>query len=210
MSVLSLVLLAAALLAAPAAADARQPPPGALQGARYDGLGASDRAFIKRVVEASPARARRLIASVAPLITFRRGAEEEAGRGDLAETEISGDERKRFVVAYGPQTLLRDPRGRHMVLHEIAHVVDNALLDDSAREDFTTAFVTAPLWLACYPQPTGSSSRCVPWAEIFADQFAFYANGDRLVRSSYGVPPLLGRRHMGELLNAVTAPIAPV
>jgi hypothetical protein len=43
----------------------------------------------------------------------------------------------------------------------------------------------------------------VPEAEVFAEQFAFWAAGDRSVRTSYDLPPLVSRSAFGRLMAQV-------
>lgn len=203
--VVAVVALTLPAAAAPAARRSPEPRGTVLAAARFQGLSASDRAWIDSVVAAAPRTARDALRKVAPYLTIQRGAIEDAAGGNSASIELGAGAAPRFVVAYGPFTLLRGGYGAHMVLHELGHVVDNALLDDDERDALTGAWLTAPAWVDCYPQPTGSSSRCVPWTEIFAEQFAFYGTGDLDMRTTYNVPPLLGRDRFGALLAVVTA-----
>jgi hypothetical protein len=53
-------------------------------------------------------------------------------------------------------------------------------------------------------QPLGSSQRCVPGTEIFAEQFGFYGARDRRPRTTYGIPPLYRFREFGALLERAT------
>jgi len=91
-----------------------------------------------------------------------------------------------------------------MLMHELGHTVDNGLVDDALRVSFGELFSRSPAWASCFVQPLGSSQRCVPAPEIFAEQFGFYGSRDRRPRSLYNLPPLYRFRELGALLERAT------
>lgn len=95
-------------------------------------------------------------------------------------------------------------RAAHMLMHELGHTVDNALVSQELRASFAIAFSQSPVWQSCFLQPLGSSQRCVPGTEIFAEQFGFYGAPDRLPRTLYAIPPLYRYRRFGPLLEQAT------
>jgi hypothetical protein len=145
-----------------------------------------------------------LPARVAPFVTFRRGTTDELSEGDHITTVVSSAS-VRFLVSLGPRTrAARDPLAAHMLMHELGHAVDNGLIDDELRASFGVLFSRSPAWASCFPQPLGSSQRCVPGAEIFAEQFGFYGSRDRRPRTAYAIPPLYRFRRFGALVERTT------
>ena len=90
---------------------------------------------------------------------------------------------------------------RFIVAHEIGHIVKFRSLDAAGQRAFRNAFQTSSRWKSCFPFRGG----CVNFDEIFADQFAFYVTDDRVIRSTYNVPPLLSRERFGSVLSAQAA-----
>lgn len=85
----------------------------------------------------------------------------------------------------------------HTVWHELAHVVDLTALDARSEAVFAEAFSASRRHRSCFR----FEGTCLDGSEVFAEQFAFWATGRRALRSSYGVPPLLGPRTFGRLLT---------
>jgi hypothetical protein len=111
----------------------------------------------------------------------------------------------RFLISLGPRTrATRDSLAAHMLMHELGHAVDNGLVGDALRASFGVLFSRSPAWMGCFMQPLGSSQRCVPGTEIFAEQFGFYGARDRRPRTTYGIPPLYRFRRFGALLERAT------
>jgi hypothetical protein len=75
-------------------------------------------------------------------------------------------------------------------MHALGHAVDNGLVGDALRASFGVLFSRSAAWMGCFMQLLGSSQRCVPGTEIFAEQFGFYGARDRRPRTTYGIPPL--------------------
>ena len=189
-------MLSAVLVAAAAALS-----PSPLADARFEGLSRFQTETVRSLARHAPPQGRRVLRLLAPHLVFRPGAAEDLGGGDLVTTEV-GARSVRFTVTLAPRTRHGGRFGRHMILHELGHAVDTGLMTHTDRLAWDFAFSGAPRWLTCFPMPPNpSNTRCVPAAEIFADQFAFYANGDRGIRSGYNVPPLLRRAQFDALLR---------
>lgn len=92
---------------------------------------------------------------------------------------------------------LRSQFSQFVVLHEFGHIVNFLGIDDKGMASFAQAFHRSPKWKSCFSHSLG---QCPPLAEIFADQFAFYASGLTNVRSGYGDPQLIARAAFGRLL----------
>ena len=85
------------------------------------------------------------------------------------------------------------PSAAHIVWHEIGHIIAYSSLQGRA----TTAFeklLRLPRGFRC-----GNRGECGT-GEVFADNFAFWATGNRAQRSGYNIPPLSSRARFGALL----------
>ena len=161
-------------------------------------------AWVHSRADSAPGPARRALARIAPYTTFRRGGADELSKGDHLETFVSL-ESIRFLVSLGPRTRrARDALAEHVLMHELGHAIDNGLISEALRNEFATLFTRSRAWRSCYQQPPGSSQRCVPFTEIFAEQFGFYTARDRLPRTAYGIPPLYRASEFGALLEGAT------
>jgi hypothetical protein len=88
-------------------------------------------------------------------------------------------------------------RARNQTLwHEAGHAVDLLLLSRRDDEAFSEAFRRSANWRSCF----GFAGSCLDEDEVFAEQFAYWATGDRVSRSSYRIPPLMGPVAFGRLL----------
>jgi hypothetical protein len=186
------------LLAACACALALASP---LAGAQLDGLTRAQQIRIRSLAAHAPPQGRRVLRTIAPRLAIGAGRQDELAGGDVTFTELGRDGSVTFSVRLGPRTLAPGRYGRHMIMHELGHAVDSALLTFDRRAAFDFAFAHSGRWQQCFAMPFNlNNTRCVPQAEIFADQFAFYATADRRARSGYNVPPLLRRAHFDRLL----------
>ncbi len=157
-----------------------------------------DRAAVLREIASARPEARRLIARVAGLVTIRVGSVATEG-GDavgLTESTPSG-----YVVTLdlGTVSHLTGERGlRRLVLHELGHVVDFALVPPALDR---TLDAESTVGYGCDAgMPDGS---CAPPRERFAETFAKWATGDigSDLGLGYKVPPPLS-------LDAWGAPLA--
>ncbi len=173
----------------PSAPSARETP-GALPAIKAEARSAgftygasvtpADRAAIEAAVAGARPEAQRLIAVVDGLTTLEVGqATGAAGTAtDLGDRyEVLLD--LRTVAAMGPRAVSR------LVLHELAHVVDFALVDDRLLSQLDAQ---VPAGWVCEEGRVGS---CAAQEERFAETFAKWATGDIGVDVylGYKVPP---------------------
>src|SRR5919202_5316092 len=152
-------------------------------------------AFLAAVAHARPA-ARRLIDLVDGLVEVRVGPVGEPGA--LGVTE-SGGARYDVTVDLGRVAAVYGQRGiDRVVLHELGHVVDHALVPDDVM---ATLQAGIPAGYGC---EYGTSGACATPPERFAESFAKWATGDIGVDLyvGYKVPP------PGPTLDAWGAPLA--
>ena len=95
---------------------------------------------------------------------------------------------------------------RFVILHELAHVADYIGIDEAtAYPQFRALFTKSPRWRSCFPDDT-SDTGCVDFAEIFADQFAYWATGlPEDPSGGYGDPPLAQPAAFEALLKSLWA-----
>jgi hypothetical protein len=72
--------------------------------------------------------------------------------------------------------------GRFIIIHELGHLVDFLGLDTFSHQDLRKLFSASPKWKNCFPL----QGTCVPFLEVFADQFAFFSTNAQGVQSGYG------------------------
>jgi hypothetical protein len=148
-----------------------------------DGTAPADRAaFLAAVAHARPA-ARRLIDLVDGLVDVRIGPTGDPGA--LGVTE-SGGARYGVTVDLGRVAGVYGARGiDRVVLHELGHVVDHALVPDDVM---ATLLAGIPAGFGC---EQGTSGACAIAPERFAESFAKWATGDIGVDLyvGYKVPP---------------------
>ena len=92
---------------------------------------------------------------------------------------------------------------RFVAIHEIGHIVDFLGFDDQSRAAFKALFQTSSRWKSCFVDPFSSKRACLPFSEIFADQFAYWITGYPAdPTGGYEDPPLFNRATFGHLLAA--------
>jgi hypothetical protein len=140
-----------------------------------------DRAAIEAAVAGARPEAQRLIAVVDGLTTLNVGG---AGGGAAGTAADLGDRYEvlldlRNITPMGPRAVSR------LVLHELAHVVDYALVDDALLQSLDEKI---PDGWVCEEGHVGS---CAAEEERFAETFAKWATGDIGVDIylGYKVPP---------------------
>lgn len=139
-------------------------------------------AFLGAVAAARP-EARRLIALVDGLVAVRIGPTGIAGAIGLTE---DGEPGYRVTIDLGLVVARYGPRGvERTVLHELGHVVDNALLTDHVVAALDAG---VPAGWGC---EQGKLGACANREERFAESFAKWALGDIGVNLEIGykVPP---------------------
>jgi hypothetical protein len=167
--------------AARAAEVAVVPAPGALRFA--PGTPPADQQAVLAAVAAARPEARRLVERVAGLVTVSVGA---PARGVAGQMRTTPD-------GYEVQLDLASVRGRfgargmaRVTLHELAHVVDHALVTADLEAVLDAA---TPPGLGC--DDGGLSGGCAVREERFAESFAKWATGDigLNITLGYRVPP---------------------
>jgi hypothetical protein len=162
---------------------------------RFVGVAPSDQAVVLDAVARARPEARRLIAVVDGLVDVRVGA---AGAGSLGVTRTRpGGFDVTLDLATVSRTLGRRGIDR-LVLHELGHVVDFALVPPDVNAELDAGI---PAGWGCEDGQTGA---CAPPPERFAESFAKWATGDVGVDlyAGYKVPP------PGPSLAAWGAPLA--
>lgn len=145
------------------------------------GTSPSDRASFAGAVAAAQPQAQRLVATVDGLtdVTFA-----PAGPGAVGLTQSDGSGRYRVTIDLAGVTARHGQRGiSRVVLHELAHVLDLAVVPDALR---TTLDAGIP------PCPAGlPRAECAAPEERFAEAFAKWATGDigLDLYLGYRVPP---------------------
>lgn len=149
------------------------------------------------VAEARPA-ARRLVELVAGLVTISLNGSLPDGVAGQARPTDDG-----YEVALDLGGVYRGAgmRGvRRLVLHELAHVVDDALVGRALEAQLDAA---TPPGFGC---DNGNSGGCAARAERFAESFAKWATGDigNDLYLGYRVPPPASLTGWGAPLAALT------
>jgi hypothetical protein len=156
------------------------PPPGPL--AFTGAAAASDQQVVRQVIADARPEARRLVEAVAALVTVSIGVPGEGAAGMTTRTSNGYS----VVLDLGGVYRRLGMRGvRRLVLHEMAHVVDDALVPDPLKGQLDAA---TPAGFGC---DDGKSGGCAARAERFAESFAKWATGDigNDLYLGYRVPP---------------------
>lgn len=137
------------------------------------GSSATDIGYVRDAIAKARPEAQRLIRMIDGLVTVRFGAlppnvaGRAEGRGNQYTVTIAPD------LAFGYDGLRAV---RHVVLHELAHIVDFALVKDEIRNRMDVAI----------PQCAGDVPNCGDPEERFADTFSKWATYDVGVRLPVG------------------------
>jgi hypothetical protein len=152
-------------------------------GLQFDpSVAAGDRQAVLTAIAAARPEARRLVHLVDGLVDVRVGA---VGGLAIGVTEVD-DPGYRMTLDLGLASSRFGERGiERLVLHELAHVVDHALLPDGLIDSLDAGI---PAGLGC---DQGTMGACADRAERFAETFAKWALGDIGVNLDIGykVPP---------------------
>ena len=197
--VLAVALLAGSALGRPAARTTAAPSPRATSGTfRFsEPILPVNRAAFLHVFDRVRPDARTLYFRVAGLVTVVDG--DTGTPHALGVTIPEGDGRYEVRFRFGDVFAQLGQRGFDRVVeHELAHVIDFALLNDRLRAQLDAGI---PAGVQC--RPGGVTGACAPRAERFAETFAKWASGDLGMNlyAGYAVPP------PGDL-NAWGAPLA--
>jgi hypothetical protein len=141
-----------------------------------------DRQVIVDAVARATPGARRLVAAVDGLVDLDVAP---AQAGAVGTTQQQGA-RFEVVLNLGAASRAAGRRGiDRLVLHELGHVVDGALVPDALRDQLVAQ---VPKGYGCLDAETGA---CAAPVEIFAESFAKWATGDIGVNLNlgYAVPP---------------------
>ena len=212
---LVLALSGAAILRAEERARAGPPfTPSAELALRFDpSLTAADRLVVLRAIESTRPEARALLTEISGEVTITRA--ENGGcptmhmscvyGGDPNDPDIGG---RPIVVAYHQVHLTTgdSPIGRFLLLHELGHAVDAALLQPAGRRALATAIRAGARHAgSCRPGSEG----CVGIHEAFADEFARWAGRYPGSLSAYGTPALVPDDRFGALVERYARPQPP-
>jgi hypothetical protein len=160
-------------------------------------VAAGDRQVVLTAIAQARPAARRLVERVEGLVTVSVGS---PGRGLAGLTSSTADGYD-VELDLGPVYRVNGLRGvRRLVLHELAHVVDHALVPPALEAELDAA---TPAGFGC--DDSGRSGACAARAERFAESFAKWATGDIGVdiHLGYRVPPPTSLQHWGDPLAAL-------
>lgn len=157
-----------------------------------------DQQVVLDAVAGARPEARRLVELVAGLVTVSIGAPGPGVAGEMRTTQAGYD----VELDLGPVYRANGLRGvRRLVLHELAHVVDHALVPAALERELDAA---TPVGIGC--DDGGLSGACAAREERLAESFAKWATGDIgvAVNLGYRVPPPISLEHWGDPLAALT------
>ncbi len=212
-----LALVLAVLLVSRGDAPGAAPANGELDGTRYrmatgpalpalpapaplrfaPGVAAGDQQVVRDAVAAARPGARRLVELVSGLVTVSVGSPAPGVAGEMRATPAGYD----VELDLGPVYAANGLRGvRRVVLHELAHVVDHALVPTAMERVLDAA---TPPGFGC--DDDGHSGGCAAREERFAESFAKWATGDIGVDVylGYRVPPPTSLESWGAPLAAL-------
>jgi hypothetical protein len=176
-------------------AGAPLPAPAPLRFAQT--VAASDRQVVSDAITATRPEARRLVELVAGLVSVSVGSPGPAVAGQTRTVPGGYD----VQLDLGPVYRANGLRGvRRLVLHELGHVVDHALVPAALERVLDAA---TPVGFGC--DDGGRSGACAEREERFAESFAKWATGDIGVDLDLGyrVPPPSSLQHWGDPLAAL-------
>jgi hypothetical protein len=160
------------------------------------GVAPYDRQVVRTAIAHARPDARRLIDAVDGLVDLDVA---QTQAGSVGTTQMVGD-RFHVVLNLGAASRAAGQRAiDRLVLHELGHLVDGALVPDTLR-DRMVAEVPRPY--GCLDETSGS---CAAPVEVFAESFAKWATGDIGVdlNLGYAVPPPADLRRWGAPLAAL-------
>ncbi|MCW2928748.1 MAG: hypothetical protein JWM86_2716 [Thermoleophilia bacterium] len=175
-----------------------------------------ERATFAASIAASPRVVRAAVGTIAPLTTVSVLATTSCGAGVSAcatgtvsttGTVTSATYRLEFTASQ----FNRSRSSRFLILHEVGHLVDYDQISAEEMRAFEQAFRASPRWRACFRH----AGACLGIDEVFADQFALYATGERQSMTTYAVPRLMSAASFERLLSssvgdAAASQVAPI
>ena len=164
---------------------------------RFEGqVAASDQQIVRRVIAEARPEARRLVELVAGLVTVSVGRPGASVAGSAGPT----DDGYSVVLDLGGVYRSSGMRGlRRLVLHELAHVIDHALVPAALEAELDAG---TPPGFGCDDSISGG---CAAREERFAESFAKWATGDigADLYLGYKVPPPMSLSEWGLPLDAI-------
>jgi hypothetical protein len=144
------------------------------------GFAGADRRRFMKAVNSLPPAVRKIVDIIGGAVSVRILADTAPICG--RQTSCAG-----YDPGYGyfmmlNRAQLRSDVGGFVIAHELGHLVDFLGLDTFSYQDFTKLFSESPKWKDCYRW----QGQCVPFLEVFADQFAFYVTNVHGAHWGYG------------------------
>jgi hypothetical protein len=167
-----------------------------------DSVTPNDREWILGAVDKARPEARQLIDDIDGMVTIATFSEPSGKAVGVMQPVAEGEYRVSFNLAYldGERKLDRDST----VVHELGHVIDQALVPVELRDELAAALPTTG---ACYSGDTGD---CTAPAERFADTFAKWAlrGAVSVVGAGYSVATPASLEDWGAPLSALAIDVA--
>jgi hypothetical protein len=144
------------------------------------GFTGSDRRRFLATVAALPPTSRKIVDTIRGAITASVINNSAPICG--AQTSCAGFDPGNGYFLVLNRAQLRSGIGRFVIDHEIGHLVDFLGLDSFSNDALRQLFSKSSYWKNCFPL----RGQCVPFCELFADQFAFFSTNAHGVQSGYG------------------------
>jgi hypothetical protein len=160
-----------------------QPVPAVLTSRSFvagPGFKGADRQSFLNVVAGIPQPARKAIDTIRGAITTSILANSKPICGEQTSCAGFDPGNGYFIIINRGQ--LHSSFGRFAITHELGHLVDFLGLDTFSHEAFQSLFDRSPGWKRCFPL----QGQCVPFVELFADQFGFFGTNAHGVQTGYG------------------------
>lgn len=194
-----LACLLASFLAFPVAASA------ASGKVAFDGsVPSSVRKGFTRAVQQAPRQFRAMAGDVDGQLKVSMGSRKfMKGAAGLATWKTPAE--RPYRIYFSRAVKWDDLQVRIVAAHELGHIFDFAgISGQQMKEVFLKRAKRSKRYKSCFKRPQ-DPKRCMPLAEIFADQVAFYAVKDSF-KSGYGIPQLLSDRQIGRTLKQMWKP----
>jgi hypothetical protein len=144
------------------------------------GFAGGDRRRFMQVVNSLPPAGRKIVDIIGGAVSVSVVADSALICG--RQTSCAGYDPGKGYFMMLNRAQLRSDFGRFVIAHEIGHLVDFLGLDTLSYEAFRQVFSRSPKWKNCFSW----HGQCVPFLEVFADQFGFYVTNSRGGQSGYG------------------------